>query len=373
MNNMENTTDNDVKFVIEGGLKDTNIVQKTKPFAELWHSEFTLTELKIIDVYLSRINSHKPEQRMVVFEKGELEKLFELKNIRPNVLKKCMLNLVKTTMQIEEVVKNKPRTTIISIFSRASCEKGDDGLWYVELSCTDEAMKYIFQIEQIGYLKYQLRNITKISSRYSYFMYLLLENYRANRVINEPKTFKISVDDLKLRLNCLDESYDNFKEFNRYVLKNCQAEINEKTDLKYSYSLVRQGHKVAEIEFMIYPREVKTIEAKTTAAKTQNEAIVDEEIDNRSEAEIMTENFRLDEEHYINDLRKACDNEFTYKQIQLLYELICSFDTPPVDDLSVYLRQQYLQLNVAAESKVIKNRFAYLKGIIQNDKEQYAY
>ena len=56
------------------GKKQNNLlVQKSHPLMKL--SELSLAEFKILDVYLSRINSRNPEDRTVCFEKGELEEL----------------------------------------------------------------------------------------------------------------------------------------------------------------------------------------------------------------------------------------------------------------------------------------------------------
>lgn len=62
------------------GNEDKLTVQKSLPLFALWRSELTLAEFKILDTYLSRIDSHKPEKRAVMFEKGELEKILNLHN-----------------------------------------------------------------------------------------------------------------------------------------------------------------------------------------------------------------------------------------------------------------------------------------------------
>ena len=58
-----------------GSNVDNLTVQKSRPLFALWRSELSLSEFKILDTYLSRIDSHKPDRRTVTFEKGELEQL----------------------------------------------------------------------------------------------------------------------------------------------------------------------------------------------------------------------------------------------------------------------------------------------------------
>ena len=62
------------------------VVQKSKPLFSLWTSELTLAEFKILDTYLARIDSHHPEKRQVIFEKGELEAKLGVKKINQKEL-----------------------------------------------------------------------------------------------------------------------------------------------------------------------------------------------------------------------------------------------------------------------------------------------
>lgn len=54
------------------GLPDDSklTVQKSTPLMSLWRSELTLAEFKILDGYLARIDSHKPERRRVLLKRG---------------------------------------------------------------------------------------------------------------------------------------------------------------------------------------------------------------------------------------------------------------------------------------------------------------
>ena len=74
------------------------IVQKTKP---LFNLPYSLAEYKILDAYLSRINSHRPEGRTVVFPQGELERLLEVDRIRHEEMEK-RLDTLLTTVTIKD-------------------------------------------------------------------------------------------------------------------------------------------------------------------------------------------------------------------------------------------------------------------------------
>ena len=44
--------------------------------------------------------------------------------------------------------------TKISLFEKAECYQDSDGLWQIDLGASVSAMKYIFNPENLGYLRY---------------------------------------------------------------------------------------------------------------------------------------------------------------------------------------------------------------------------
>ena len=239
-----------LETVIEGNLKETNIVQKSNPLFSLWKSALTLSEFKILDTYLSRINSRDPEHRTVVFEKGELEKLLGVTKINQPELNKRLEHLQSTILSIGEG-RNIDK---ITLFERSQAVQDEYGLWQIKLTASLSAMKYIFNIEKIGYFRYQIRNIAKIKSLHSYILFTYFEHYMHG---NKCK-WTIELEELKKMLNCIDKTYEEYKRFNDLVLKKCQKEIAEKTDLSFTYSTIRKNRKVAVIVFEV--ERVKRIE-----------------------------------------------------------------------------------------------------------------
>lgn len=229
------------------GRSETELtVQKSNPLQSLSETPLTLSEFKILDVYLSRINSHEPDKRYVRFEKGELEKLLGVERIRKEELSKRLDNLFTAVTLRDE---NKPKGFIkIGLFAKAEAYN-DDGLWQVDLACTPEAMEYIFNIDNIGYLRYRLKNVIELTSRYSYVMYLYLEQNKFR------KSWEIPLAELKKILNCTADRYTQYKFFNSEILKKCQNELQEKTPLQYNYYPVRKGRKVHSICFDFYDFE----------------------------------------------------------------------------------------------------------------------
>ena len=330
-----------------GNNDDKLLVQKSSPLFGLWKSELTLAEFKILDTYLSRIDSHNEEKRSVIFNKGELEKILGVKRIRTEELDERLKHLM-TTVKIEDTTKKKGFTRI-ALFEKAVVEQDDNGLWKVEMVCTPSAMKYFFNIENLGYLLYKLRCITLLSSRYTYILFLYLE---ANKF---RKTWAIELEELKSVLNCSDEEcYKKFKVFNDRLLKRVKIEMEEKTECRYSYEPVKKGKSVVAIKFTYLSGSSKYTK------------------------EIMeVHNTDLDErELWEGALEKEFGKcEFSKEQIKEIREIphnmLPEDTTTSMGDINIrwyhYLAQKMSALERINSEKKINNRFLYLLKMLKKD------
>ena len=117
-------------------LRDRLLVQKSRPLYSLWKSNLTLVEFKILDVYLSRINSRDPNRRDVRFSKGELEKILGVTRINAAELKIWLKHLMGNVVEINDV--NKPSSfCMVTLFERAFATQDEYGIWQIDLTCTN--------------------------------------------------------------------------------------------------------------------------------------------------------------------------------------------------------------------------------------------
>ena len=232
----------------KGAGKEPNnlLVQKSNPLLSLSETGLTLAEFKILDAYLGRINSHDSEKRFIRLEKGEIERLLGVSQIKPADLEKRVKNLFQTI----KIKDNNKRNgfTLIALFEKAECYQDEDGLWQVDLGASPSAMEYIFNPERLGYLRYNLRNVVKLTSRYSYVLFLYLEQNRHMHL-----SWDVPLDELKAYLRCTADSYTGYKEFNDKILKKCSSELNEKTDCKFTYEPIKRGRVVKAVRFTLKP------------------------------------------------------------------------------------------------------------------------
>ncbi len=339
-----------------GSNPGNHLVQKSRPLFALWRSDLTLSEFKILDVYLSRINSHEPERRVVRFEKAELEKLLGVKKINISELRERMKHLLSNVVEVP--VPEDDETCIfrlITLFTMVVCSRDENETWQISLECSQEAMRYFFNIENLGYLRYKLRCVIGLTSRYSYVMFLYLESNRIR------KSWEVDIAELKQVLNCeAEESYKQFKLFNDRILKRCHKELTEKTECQYSYETVKKGRRVAAIRFTLEtlpPLDVEDPDQYT--------------IDNFS-----AENDPLAFLSAALSLSGDGDSEFTKEQMQEIFTILV---TIPDDKLPLcredgiefrryhYLAKKYALMNRVHAQKPIKNRYAYFLKMVKSD------
>lgn len=253
------------------GYENKLTVQKSLPLFALWRSDLTLSEFKILDTYLSRIDSHKPEKRAIILKKGEIENALGIQKINNQDLKLRLKHLMGNVVEVPDKDEKKG-FQLVTLFEEAEAEQDDDGLWNVKLECTQKAMKYFFNIENLGYLRYKLRCITSLTSRYTYIMFIYLE---ANRF---RKSWEVPLEELKKILHCENEAtYNEFRFFNVKILKKVQKEMHEKTECQYSYFPIKRGRSVKAIRFEVetLPKQYEAPEQLEMPGFTDSEPIFD--------------------------------------------------------------------------------------------------
>lgn len=108
----------------------------------------------------------------------------------------------------------------------------------------DDEMKD-FYISLNWYTKYQLKNIMQFKSSYSFRIYELAKQYE------KIGYRKISIDDLRKKLNIEENQYPQYANLKQRIIKISIKEINEYTDLKISIDEIKESRKVIGIKFTI--------------------------------------------------------------------------------------------------------------------------
>ena len=338
-----------------GNNEDKLVVLKSIPLFSLWRSELTLSEFKILDTYLARINSHNPDKRTVRFEKGELENLLGVKRIRTEELDERLKHL-GTPIRIDDTTSKNKKFARITLFEKSVAEQDENGLWQVELTASSSAMKYFFNIEEIRYLRYKLRCITSMTSRYTYIIFTYLERNRFR------KSWKVGLEEFKEMLGCEgEETYKEFKRFNDLILKKAHKEMHEKTECKYSYEPIKKGRTVVAIKFTV---------------ETLPKAIVEDVDENQITVEqYLEEQAKRERPMYFAPLEVFNFDEEQLDELQSLIATVPNHKLPQQDadrgnvelNRYHYFDQKAKEIIRRDKAKRINSKFAYLVKLMKED------
>ena len=330
-----------------GKSPESLLVQKTNPLMSLSETGLTLAEFKILDAYLARINSHDPDKRFIRLEKGEIERLLGVSQIKAGDLEKRIDNLFQTVTIRDKNLNN--GFCKIALFERATCYQDDNGIWQVDLGASPSAMEYIFNPERLGYL----RNVIKLTSRYSYVLFLYLEQNRHMHL-----QWEVALDELRALLRCTADTYKAYYRFNELVLSKCCKELNEKTDCKFTYEPIKRGRTVKAIHFTL-----ETVADQLDGQLSLADIDLAQPVDEDEKASTYSTEL-------LGFLASACEFEFDDAEMRVLLDLILQLFPRSSDgglERFNYLRRKYNLLLMYSNKKKISNRFGYLKSLIKAD------
>lgn len=138
---------------------------------------------------------------------------------------------------------------------------------------------YLLDLKNGGnFTQYRLEMAAQFKSNYTIRLYQLLREYYSKKIY----VFEFSVKDFRqMILGNGSFAYQRFKEFNRFVLKKAQKELNEKiegyhkSDLNFDLQTRRTGRKISTLIFTIKTQQTKPVK-KIQAIETKIQPIVND-------------------------------------------------------------------------------------------------
>ena len=197
----------------------------------------TLEEMRIFGIVLSKIKKDDEDFKIYSIKISDIEKLTNTVK-RKERLKVLAKKMLRKTIFIE----NGKSWAGYSLFSKIEYEDGKDSL-IVQLH---PDVRDLFLQLKSKFTTASLMYYLSLGSYYAVRIYLMLKQYQK---IGK-RTFDL--DKLKEWLGTPDSYNKNFSLFKKKVLDVATNEINEKTDLKVSWSIkTKSGKSIKEIEFII--------------------------------------------------------------------------------------------------------------------------
>lgn len=124
--------------------------------------------------------------------------------------------------------------------------KGDISYENISLILDDDVFEYI-QAQERNYTMLRLESIYSFVGTYTLKIYELIKQW-----CNTKKVIEFSLEDFKLDLDIMNnKGYEYFYNINKRILEPSVKEINEKSELKIDFEVIRKGRSVQKIRFFI--------------------------------------------------------------------------------------------------------------------------
>ena len=231
-------------------IDERYLISKSRPLLAMKNSGYNMAEFKILDTYLSRINPMDPSTRRVTFNFREFCALLGVESgkIRTRQLSSYTAHFLSNVVSLPRPDR-KAGYIQMPLFTFAEYDEESKEI-VLECNSDPQIFNMFFSIEEIGYVKYILRNTIGFKSLYSFKLYMLLKSKLP------AVEFSISLQELKDKLEITASRAGEFKFFNSEILKKAHKEINTNTDTRFDYELVRTGRVTTGIRF----KNIKTID-----------------------------------------------------------------------------------------------------------------
>lgn len=217
-------------------FNDSNLVSKANSIIEASY-KLGVMEQKIISTIASNINPDDKDFQTYTFSIKEFKELIgsKSKNIYAEVDK-----ITTKLMQPFLFINAEGKPTRIAWLSKATYNI-NEGSVTVRF---DPDLKPFFLFLNEKFTRYKLGNIVHLRSSHSIRMYELLKSY-------EGLTERIfTLGDLRNKLG-LEDKYPKWINFRQRVLDHAQKELAEKTDITFTYEVIKQGRAVHKVKFKI--------------------------------------------------------------------------------------------------------------------------
>lgn len=185
-----------------------------------------------------------------------------------------------------------------------------DDRGFVSIAIDPRLRPYLFELKK-NFTVFGLSTAISLNSIYAKRLYEMLCQFKSTGVL------KISVRDFKERCGLINadgtEKLQQWVNFENKVLKIAQAEINEKADFQFDYTLKKEGRKVVGIEFSLRKEIAQEIE----------EVILIQQEEPNPKLERMKErmrNYGLSEKQIMDVLKKQTHDRIN----KVLYDVDCN-------------------------------------------------
>lgn len=222
--------------------------------------------LKIFELAVAQIQIDKPpKDNVVTLSKHLLFTFFSVNDSnKHNRFKKAIEKMQKQAYFLIEKKAGKGHNfeSIVPI-PYVNWNDYDDN---VSVEFNHRIMPYIVELKE-KFTQYAIKDIMYLDSKYSVTLYKIFsmnynqfENYehtlnRTKQQLDGYKNPTFSIEELR-RITDTEESYQDFRNFDKRVLKQSLEQINQYTNFNVTYEKIKYGRSVQAVQFFIQKKKV---------------------------------------------------------------------------------------------------------------------
>ena len=312
------------------------------------------TPLKMFELAVSLIDTdNPPEDQTVYLSKQELFAFFKVDdNDKHSRFKEAIEKMQKQAFfQIKkEQDKGFKFVSIVPIPYVEWTDYHDEVL----IRFSPEIMPYLINLKT-NFTQHALSEISELNSKYAIVLYRWLsmnynqyEHYsvkggRREEQVQSYRNPEMSIRDLREMTDTIDE-YQDFRNFDKWILKNPLDEITEHTSLQVTYEKVKKGRSIDSIVFHITKKQV----AADSSYKQDDPDYIDGKIRQEETEDMLTV--------------KAIKSPYTKLLMeQFLLSYIDLTDTSILSGLQKNVYPRYDELKELRGLKGVKEHLAYIR------------
>lgn len=217
------------------------------------HYDMSAPEQDIFSLVLAQLKKEDPpNQRYCVYVK-DIEEITQKKldYIKVKNSAKKLLTRVCT------IIRDNGDPLYVTMISDAEHIRGAG---YLEIGISSKLRPYLVDLKN-NFTRYQLLMFGALRSKYAKRIYKMLSQFKSTGIM------RISVEELKKRLKLFDpktgqEKLKDWTMFVKKVLEVAKQEVNELSDLRFTYEAKKTGRKFTKLEFKIARVALEELQAK---------------------------------------------------------------------------------------------------------------
>lgn len=294
---------NNVQVVYMTDLSKRKVIEHNDLISSV--AKMDKVPLKIFELAVSCIDTKNPPKDNIIYlSKKELFSFFDVKDKGKHTRFKIAIeNMQKQAFFSirENREKGIKFQNIVPIPTVSWNDYNDE----VMIQFNSFIMPYLIDLKT-NFTQYAISDIIELNSKYSIILYKWLcmnynqyEHYQANGgrrqgQLEEYSNPSMSVKELRILTDTVEE-YLDFRNFNKYIIKNPLQEISEHTHFNVTYEKIKKGRSIERIQFHISKKQV-----------AKNEFYKEEQQDS-----VYLESKHKKEEQQMLSLAKAMQSPYT--------------------------------------------------------------